>query len=360
MRVSITLLVLFASTIRANPLIQLLEQINTSQNISVVDRAERYGTEINKVSKPGNRLEPKEKTHGLVRVCQVWAVRVAEQKWLTVKVDHVNTVNEAYFFPEHPDRSELDLMQACKIKGQGIYARIVDNRKRADKADYVSLYDKYQVIDGTPRLVRDSDILASKQILKLEYTKRYTKSKPKVARAFVADAYQNGFNVDHGLIVAHANDGSVDENAGADRLPWSEITYQEYFRLANAAGKPISNLKYVVRHTIVNTETMMVMMKAFKEKLPKTQAEQQWLARASNKDFSTDMFDPENAVFPSVNNWVEITRRDHPDLFYAILGTDNGSGPGNLLADHHHAIDKTDIKSFVLFSAHLIAEYEKV
>ncbi|KAI4196170.1 MAG: hypothetical protein LQ350_006718 [Teloschistes chrysophthalmus] len=142
-----------------------------------------------------------------------------------------------------------------------------------------------------------------------------------------AMAYYNTFGTHAGVLVAENNWRSSDQQK---KLPWSEIVYQTWQVAAAHAdalaaedakhppGGPISNLRSVVRHNIVNEGTKAVVTAAYSAngwKIGEDEAEQ----------------------------WREWTEVDTPSFFYGLLGTDNVKGVLWLLKDHAVELGRKEI-----------------
>ncbi|KAL8881640.1 MAG: hypothetical protein Q9198_001195 [Flavoplaca austrocitrina] len=145
-------------------------------------------------------------------------------------------------------------------------------------------------------------------------------------------ACYNIFDTHNGLIIAESNRRGGDSQ---QKLPWSELMYQTWsyaaknadsLAAANAAhppGGPISNLRAVVQHFIVNKGTQQVLTAAYNARgwVPGYDGEDQW------REFKEEDAGKKNF------------------FFYSLLGTDNVKGTVWLLNDHANEIGRKDISA---------------
>ncbi|KAI4188734.1 MAG: hypothetical protein LQ346_005256 [Caloplaca aetnensis] len=135
--------------------------------------------------------------------------------------------------------------------------------------------------------------------------------------------YENAFDTNAGVIIAIANFRMWDEAPAKERLSWSEVMYHTWQIAASFAdaqaqygsepdrpeGGPISNLKHVVQHVVINTETKLVLRTMY-----------------GSSGYTINKVDPDP--------WKKWTEKDTPYFFCALLGTDNVKGTVWLLNDH--------------------------
>ncbi|KAL8657712.1 MAG: hypothetical protein Q9226_001635 [Calogaya cf. arnoldii] len=143
-------------------------------------------------------------------------------------------------------------------------------------------------------------------------------------------AYYNIFDTHNGFIIADNNNHKGDSQKA---LPWSELMYQTWKHAAQKAnqltgsdhppGGPISNLRGVVQHFIINKGTQQVLMAAYRAKgwEPGYDGEYQWRKFTEEDAGSKNYF------------------------FYALLGTDNVKGTVWLLNDHANEIGRKEISA---------------
>lgn len=143
-------------------------------------------------------------------------------------------------------------------------------------------------------------------------------------------AYYNIFDTHNGFIIADSNRRAGDSQHA---LPWSELMYQTWKHAAQKAdqlaskdhppGGPISNLRGVVQHFVVNKGTRLVLTAAYKAKgwEPGYDGEDQWRKFTEQDAGKKDFF------------------------FYGLLGTDNVKGTVWLLHDHANEIGRKDISA---------------
>ncbi|KAL8645979.1 MAG: hypothetical protein Q9226_007058 [Calogaya cf. arnoldii] len=131
--------------------------------------------------------------------------------------------------------------------------------------------------------------------------------------------YENAFDTKAGVLIAISN---FREHDHADEpLPWSEIMYQTWqsaYQLAEddkvddpdaKGGGPISDLKHVIQHIVVNAQTQKVVQTAYQA-----------------LKYTTRKIDPDP--------WKKFTENSTPLWFCALLATDNVKGTVFLLNDH--------------------------
>ena len=105
-----------------------------------------------------------------------------------------------------------------------------------------------------------------------------------------------------------------DPKADADRLTWSELTFQRWTELA---GDSTKDLKYVIRQHIGNQETQTTMKTAH-----------------NNLKIALDT---KGEFYPSAPN------SNMDNAFRALAGTDNAKGVFYMLADHHNAFNDLQV-----------------
>ena len=149
-------------------------------------------------------------------------------------------------------------------------------------------------------------------------------------------AYYNIFDTHNGYIIADSNRRAGDSQRA---LPWSELIYQTWPLAAQKAtqfasssksqhhppGGPISNLRGVVQHFVVNKGTQQVLTAAYEAKgwQPGYDGAEQWRKFTEEQDGGggKDFF------------------------FYGLLGTENVRGTVWLLRDHANEIGRKDVEA---------------
>ena len=138
--------------------------------------------------------------------------------------------------------------------------------------------------------------------------------------------YSNWFNGNDGVIVCHENDKGRDSDPPS--LWPSEAIWQSFVMVADKEQTSPSDLRYVIRHSVKNERTRMVIWQAARE----------------------------NAIFPMLENGY----REYLPLdegFFALLGSVNGSSTMRMLLDHKkHIGHKTVEKIVVLPCTHHAAD----
>lgn len=118
-------------------------------------------------------------------------------------------------------------------------------------------------------------------------------------------AYNNWMDSKEGVMVCNENFNEYDENAPADKIYHSDVLWQSWAMVANAAGSDSSALQAIVRYTVVNEPTKEVIWEA---------------ARVSS------------CTKKGPNYHSEYTDKDKG--YYAFLGSVNGGSSMRMLLDH--------------------------
>lgn len=133
-------------------------------------------------------------------------------------------------------------------------------------------------------------------------------------------AYGNWFNPVHGLMVCNENYKFRDTHS-RDKMVWpSEVLWQCWKSTALGAGKLASDLRAIVRLTIINEASQIAIWQA-------------------SKHSSSSRIDDHNQI--------EYTRLDNG--FYAILGTPNGASTMRMLRDHRTELGHRIVEKIVVF-----------
>jgi hypothetical protein len=307
------------------------------------------------LSDPNSRL-----INGLTRVCSTWVVRTGSTTWLPARIESLDgdyasrTPVESYFYPD-AGTPAVDLMSQCERKGRLIYDLIL--KTRATDKQYPVLTTKYdvkldEVFETNALPWKKSEPSGFEYQLPFPVQEIITKNINKDAAV-----YRNQFNATVGVIIANENYSVVDENR--DKLPWSEIVYQEYLDIAKKERKGPKSLKYVVQQNIVGSETLYIMQQAIARKENKDAAERKWFDfKNSQVQGNFVKLNPDKLQFPRARESIfQFSHATHEKLFLALLGTDNGNGVGYLLADHGVAMDKKRLARWVIHERNLIGEF---
>ncbi|KAL8702312.1 MAG: hypothetical protein Q9201_004482 [Fulgogasparrea decipioides] len=151
---------------------------------------------------------------------------------------------------------------------------------------------------------------------------------PKLVEDIDGAPYTNVFDTYQGIIIADANFRFMDDHK---KLQWSELMYHIWQLAREEAdhqhqldptyppGKPISNLKHVIQHIVVNADAQDILELAYKR-----------------SGYSINVGD---------RTWKLWTEYDLNTRywFYALLGTENVKGTLWLLNDHSGEIGKKEI-----------------
>ncbi|KAF5227313.1 hypothetical protein FAUST_11862 [Fusarium austroamericanum] len=137
--------------------------------------------------------------------------------------------------------------------------------------------------------------------------------------------FQNSFILDPGVIIADKNLG-VDE-AIKDNLVQGKTTHFRKTKTCEAHGGDHTKVRYIIRSWITNDFTLSTIFQAIINK------------------------DKNDGQGRRIGKWADrttLTPSDHPDEFFAILGSPNGSGSAYFLITHKRAlgvkvINKVDI-----------------
>ncbi|KAL9575905.1 MAG: hypothetical protein Q9212_007578, partial [Teloschistes hypoglaucus] len=194
--------------------------------------------------------------------------------------------------PSHPppgNQQEADSTcpdyKTCSTKGlaywKTLQATLADPNSR-DRTDGLSLFNTHYKASFDYTSPADPDLHQDllNHGLEADQLDRWTTydKKPSTTTHFFAP-YENIFDTHGGAIIAEANYRDWDT---AKKLPWSELMYVTYALAARRAddenahpfltdddeephppGGPISGLKHVIQHIVVNPETKVVLRNAY-------------------------------------------------------------------------------------------------
>ncbi|KAL8772387.1 MAG: hypothetical protein Q9203_004723 [Teloschistes exilis] len=231
--------------------------------------------------------------------------------------------------------------EKCGAKGLQIWNILHSNLSSATpyvREDTSAIFNMYYQAEPQPYKVEDSEMQQDFEQHRFD-TKHLdiwtTVSKDPAVPSLVENIddapYQNVFDTNQGIIIADANFRSFDTNL---KLPWSEIIYNLWHLAVEEAdhqhaldqthppGGPISNLKYIIQHIVVNQESLNVLELAYQRN------------GYTYDDGSAEvaMWWPWSEEDPDTRYW-----------FYALLGTENVKGAMWLLNDHSLEMGKKEI-----------------
>ncbi|KAL8637935.1 MAG: hypothetical protein Q9226_009057 [Calogaya cf. arnoldii] len=231
------------------------------------------------------------------------------------EIDHTSDAGELQEYIDHTEYTP-DIYQKLAEKGNDIWNDLL---LTVQKSDTIDRNDRLQFEEFYTAEIRWSmpsdrylwDKLKA-QGIDPEYLDTWT-TMDKVPREDedAAPPYKNSFNTRDGLLIAEEN-FRIDDMA-PKRLPWSELMYHTWTEAASYAGVkggPISNLKTVLRQSIVNTETQAILTLMY--------------ARQRNP-----------GLRPHVHyDWFQWDDITHAAFWDALMATDNVKGVVFLLKDH--------------------------
>ena len=131
---------------------------------------------------------------------------------------------------------------------------------------------------------------------------------------------QNSYSKTQKAIIVQGSYSANDQNKGAHRLYWSDLTFQ---RWKEVAGDDVKELRFVARTHIINQGTIAVVKQAYEEV---------GIGRTIHHAFS-----------PSASNEKEKW------AYFALSGTDQVKGIFNMLADHHQAFGNLTVVKIHVF-----------
>ena len=168
-----------------------------------------------------------------------------------------------------------------------------------------------------PRLVNNGKPIPDNAFLDVEYRSQTNKRPDKTAYDNLFAPQLEGPTMGSGgVIIAANNDQREDKFAPADKLRFSEIVFWEYKAAAdsNERKAKVSNLNWVFRYNIINTDTSDLIKEIHKRR-PNGDKEQQW------------------------------TMDNDADAFLALIGCDNVKSVVWMLNDHVNAFLRKGITS---------------
>ncbi|KAL9580657.1 MAG: hypothetical protein Q9212_004361 [Teloschistes hypoglaucus] len=239
------------------------------------------------------------------------------------------------------DRSSCGTYEKCGAKGLQIWNILHSNLSSPTpyvREDTSAIFKMYYQAEPQPYEVEDYEMKQDFEQHRFD-TKHLdiwtTVSKDPAAPRLVEDLdeppYKNVLDTNQGIIIADANFRYLDKN---QKLSWSEIIYnlwqlaveeanhQHALNPTHPPGGPISNLKYIIQHVVVNRDSQTILKLAYQR-----------------KGFTYDDGSEE------ASRWWLWTEEDLDTRywFYALLGTDNVKGALWLLNDHSVEMGKKEI-----------------
>lgn len=189
-----------------------------------------------------------------------------------------------------------NLYTVCEAKGRVLFTRWMQRLNGLDAHDVQTAtvelnYDLRSRVVVSPGV--DPEALANENLELGNWTEVFVRSK-----GFARVSYTNFFDPTQGSIVCANNDKSEDKNNPADRLEWSEVMFQVYQKVAMNLLQPMTELRTIWRHWIVNNSTRHILSEAL------------WFG-TSNPLRDLDSF---------------VQYQPGASGFFAILGCQNGSG----------------------------------
>lgn len=166
-------------------------------------------------------------------------------------------------------------------------------------------------------------------------------------------SYQNSFILDPGVIIADKNlgvDEAIKKNLIQGKIThfrkWSDIVWMQWTKACEAHGGDNTNVRYIIRSWITNDFTLSTIFQAIINK------------------------DKNDGQGKRIGKWADrttLTASDHPDEFFAILGSPNGSGSAYFLINHKRALGVKVINKVDIFVPNIpldvtgtsVTEYER-
>ncbi|KAK4692129.1 hypothetical protein P7C71_g5013, partial [Lecanoromycetidae sp. Uapishka_2] len=227
---------------------------------------------------------------------------------------------------------DSDLFNRLKAKGTDYWKALEARRQDKCPVDVPkdqAKFDKYWVErfavnappalvpQFVPRKVNNGQPLPQNAFLGVEYRSKTNGVADKTAYDNLHAPQLSGPSMGSGgVIIAANNDAREDKSPASDKLRYSEIVFWEYSMTANtpAQSAKVSNLNWVFRSNIINTDTTNLILEIHKRRAHKD-VEQQW------------------------------TMDDDPDAFIALIGCDNVKSIVWMLNDHVNAFIRKGIPS---------------
>lgn len=135
------------------------------------------------------------------------------------------------------------------------------------------------------------------------------------------NAYSNAFDTEKGVIVAMASFRELDLEVGKGNpaVPWSDLIYWRYAKLARDHGHRPSALRYIVQWNVSNAQSLAVIFEAYRK------------AGKGETDYGT--------------RWEVWTFSKHGETFLALLGTPNALGTAHMVIGFPQGLKRKTVKS---------------
>lgn len=222
--------------------------------------------------------------------------------------------------------------KTCGTRGLTYWNILFDtlrNRQSQDRTDGFGKFQQYYTAQYVDTKKADLDISPDLIVhgIDPDYLDVWTTvdKGPKTSVQDLFNPYINSFNTRDGIVIADNNFRYDDQ---AKKLEWSELMYHTWQAASSYAdalhgiddrhpkGGPISTLKCVFQHIVVNKQTQEVIKLLYQK-----------MGYAIEQDIE----------------WKKWTEEDQPNWFHALLGTDNVKGTVYFLNDHAQEIGRKEI-----------------
>jgi hypothetical protein len=286
--------------------------------------------------------------NGYVRVCGLHAARVGPQKWVAVKViEAINDHEVNRYIIERPMRP-IDLVGACYKKG-GLLAAEIQSRKNDinDTASREVLNKHYKEV------FKESESHNALSLLGAHTDFEFTSIATKSIHIWPTEdqpAYSNLYDPRGGIILLKQNDARRDPNkdtkSAKSRITLPDLAWLQYKALAEKSRPELelNRLQHVIQQDIASSETKYIIQQATMNVI-------------HNFPIDFAFTDPDEIeFFEGLTFTLDDPRTER--WFLAILGTEEGSFAGRILADHGKAINKRKISRMITSPHNLIAEFE--
>ena len=252
----------------------------------------------------------------------------------TSPIEDISLRDTSALEPSRVIKRESDLFNTLKNKGANNWIALEARRQEKCPVDVAydqPKFDKYwkeKIPQNAPpalrpqfvpRGVNNGEQLPENAFLGVEYRSRINGVVGKTAYDNLhAPQLKGPTSGSGGVMIAANNDYREDKSARVDKLRFSEILFWEYKMAADSADRKamVSNLNWVFRSNIINTDTNNLILELHKRRA-KPDQEQQW------------------------------TMEDDSDAFLALIGCDNVKSVVWMLNDHVNAFIRKGIPSIL-------------
>lgn len=244
-------------------------------------------------------------------------------------IDRNKAVGERRHWPR-ADVPVSDLYTANLQRGALLYCRIHESTEQSEYTSFESLTEYGWTTHGPNQPNYDDETIAALEALGVSteasanqhYYSQHDKPTTREGVLYPASdgTYSNVFNADGGVIVAEGNWApTLEKNNIRVLTPLKQYSDVVFLTWQKVAGDKIKGLKYVIRHQIINLDTLAVLREVLQRRGEELKA------------------------WPGV----KISMPDRDAL--AILGTPNGRGVAWILIQHKLQLGPKNIKDVTIF-----------